>query len=121
MKKTSKLKILSTLIIIMVVIGFISPVFASGDIDQSFTFSSTATATDLESKLGNVWGIVSMKANFIAVVMVVVAGIRYMFASADQKAEFKQSMAGIIAGIAFAFAAGSIVSLIISISDTILS
>ena len=118
MKKLNK--ILTVFMLVIMLFAFVSPVFASGDIKQNFNFSSSTTATDLQTKLGNVWGIISMAANFIAVVMVVIAGIRYMFASADQKADIKKQTIILIIGAVFIFAAGRIVSLISSTATSVL-
>lgn len=107
--------------LVIVVCAFATPVFASGnvEIDTKFTQGGSA-ATGLNKLFSNAWSTIQLVANFIALVMVVFAGVRYMFASADAKADIKKSMTGVIVGLAFAFCAGSILSLMVGIGDSII-
>ncbi len=121
MKKFNK--ILSLFMIIFLLCAFITPVFAAGEGDVDVNLDFTTDASD-NSNLGdlfsNVWGTVQTVASFIALIMVVFAGIRYMFASADQKADIKKQTIILIVGAIFIFAAGSIVNLIANAAQGII-
>lgn len=105
-------KVLIAMFFICMFCSFISPIFA-GNITQNFGFSAgTAANGELTSKLNNVWGLISLVVNFISVALVVFAGLRYMFASADQKADIKKQTVILLIGAVFVFAAGNIVKLI---------
>ncbi len=68
----------------------------------------------------NILATVATIVNFASIMGLVILGIKYMVSSAEGKAEFKQSLTGVVIGLAFAFCAGSIVNLIIGIGKGIL-
>ncbi len=53
----------------------------------------------------NLWATVSAVVQILAVLAVVVAGVRYMFASADTKADIKQQTVILVVGAVLVFAA----------------
>ncbi|MDD2627640.1 MAG: TrbC/VirB2 family protein [Clostridia bacterium] len=60
----------------------------------------------------NVWKTISTIVQFLAIGAVVFAGVRYMFASADQKADIKQQTVILIVGAVLVFGATTIADLI---------
>ena len=124
MKKLNK--ILTIFMLVVAVCTFTMPVLAtkdktnSGNVSFDIGFTSEGSAGEtLNGLFGNVWSAIQTIANFVALVMVVVAGIRYMFASADQKADIKKQTVILIVGAIFIFAAGNIVKLIASAAQAI--
>ena len=119
MKKLNK--ILSIFMLVIAVYAFAMPVFATtGNVGFNADFTSGGTAGNaLNGLFKNVWSAIQTIANFVALVMVVVAGIRYMFASADQKADIKKQTVILIVGAVFIFAAGNIVKLIADAAQAI--
>lgn len=119
MKKLNK--ILSIFMLVIVVCAFATPVFAGGNvnIDTSFT-QGGEVATGLNTLFSNAWSTIQLVANFIALVMVVFAGVRYMFASADAKADIKKQTIILIVGAVFIFAAGNIVKLIADAAKSVI-
>lgn len=53
----------------------------------------------------------------LAVAAVVLAGVRYMFAGADKKAEIKDSMIVLVIGGILVFAAGSVIKIITDVGQ----
>ncbi len=53
----------------------------------------------------------------LAVAAVVLAGVRYMFAGADKKAEIKDSMIVLVIGGILVFAASSVIKIITSVGN----
>ncbi len=68
----------------------------------------------------NVWSTVTTIVQILAVAAVVFAGLRYMFASADQKADIKKSMGILAVGAILVFAATTILSFLSNVANTAL-
>ena len=66
-----------------------------------------------------VWGTVLLILQILSVAAIVIAGIRYMFASADGKADIKKQTIGLMVGAVLLFGASSVISLITSITSDI--
>ena len=102
MKKSKKifLRVLPVLIVLMVV--FTTNVFAvrpsRGDTGAGFSnFSGDMKVTantggNTVKVIGNVWGIILTVLQVAAIAAIVFSGVRYMFASADSKADIKKQM-----------------------------
>lgn len=67
------------------------------------------TVTGLTYK---VWNTVSVVAQVAAIIAIIFAGVRYMFASADQKADIKKQTIILVVGALLVFGAGLVVNLI---------
>ena len=78
------------------------------------------TGNSYDAISNNILGSIAVIVNFASLLGIVIIGIKYMVSSADQKADIKKSMTSIIVGLAFAFCAGSILSLIVGLGDSIL-
>ena len=78
------------------------------------------TGNSYDTISNNILGSIAVIVNFASLLGIVIIGIKYMLASADGKADIKKSMTGVIVGLAFAFCAGSILSLIVGIGDSII-
>lgn len=78
------------------------------------------TGNSYDDISNNILGAIAVIVNFASLLGIVIIGIKYMVSSADQKADIKKSMTGIIVGLAFAFCAGSILSLIVGLGDSII-
>ena len=61
-------------------------------------------------------GIVTMLGSILAVLVLVILGIKYMMGSTDEKAEYKKSMLPYIIGAVLVFAASSIASVIYNLA-----
>lgn len=61
-------------------------------------------------------GIVTMLGSILAVLVLVILGIKYMMGSTDEKAEYKKSMLPYVIGAVLVFAASSIASVIYNLA-----
>lgn len=83
---------------------------------------STKTGTDATNAVegfgNNILGIVSTGASVLAVVILIVLGIKYMMGSAEEKAEYKKTLLPYAIGAIFVFGAGTICSVLFGMAKT---
>lgn len=85
--------------------------------DPSKFEPSTGTATDQVQNFGqNILGIVSMGASILAVIILIVLGVKYMMGSAEEKAEYKKTLLPYVIGALFVFGAGAICTVIFNMA-----
>lgn len=65
----------------------------------------------------NITDTITTVVQILAVAAVVVAGVRYMFAGADKKAEIKDSMIVLVVGGILVFAASSVIKIITDVGN----
>ena len=123
MSNTKKmfLRVIPVLLVLMVVLT--TNVFAFGDfttanIDKDLKNStdSIGTANDAVQRI---WGTISLILQVCAVAAVVFAGVRYMFASADGKADIKKQTVGLIVGAILVFGATTVIKFVTDIAGEI--
>lgn len=124
MKKSKKifLRILPVLIVLMVV--FTTNVFAATNKAGFNDFNSDMqvnanTGGKTVKVIGNVWGIVLTVLQVAAIAAIVFSGVRYMFASADSKADIKKQMIWLVVGGVLVFAASTVVKLITTVANDV--
>lgn len=111
MKRSKKimLRVLPVLMILMVVlVGNLSAVNVPAD---PSTLQSTGSAT-VNAMAKNIWGTVALIVQILAIAAIVFAGVRYMFASADAKADIKQQTIILLVGALLVFAAVPIINFV---------
>ncbi len=74
----------------------------------------------VDTAVGSIWSTVLTILQIAAVAAIVIAGVRYMFASADQKADIKKGMIGLVIGAILVFAASTVVQFIISAATSVM-
>ena len=74
------------------------------------------TGNELTGVGEKVIGIVTMLGSILAVLVLVILGIKYMMGSTDEKAEYKKSMLPYVIGAVLVFAASSIASVIYNLA-----
>lgn len=130
MKKSKKifLRVLPVLIVLMVV--FTTNVFAArtsrGDRGAA-GFSNFNSDMKVEANTGgktvgmvnNVWGIILTILQVAAIAAIVFSGVRYMFASADSKADIKKQMVWLVVGAVLVFAASTVIKLITTVANDV--
>lgn len=104
MKKSKKilLRILPILMIGLLLVT--SNVFAADAIKAGVP-TSNGNIEKITSLGGKIWGTISVIVQIAAIAAIVFAGVRYMFASADDKADIKKQTVILIVGAALVFAA----------------
>lgn len=94
---------------------------AINGVNPSSTFS-TKTDTDATNAVknfgNNMLGIVSTAASVLAVIILIVLGIKYMMGSAEEKAEYKKTLLPYAIGAVFVFGAGVITTVLFNIAQT---
>ena len=131
MKKSKKilLRILPILMIGLLLVT--SNVFAASN-KKSTQKKDTSTSTAIEAKapdkgseitevtsLGkDIWSTLTVIVQIAAIAAIVFAGVRYMFASAEDKADIKKQTVILIVGAALVFAAVPIAKFIQSTAET---
>ncbi len=81
--------------------------------------NNTDSIEEVDSAANKIWGTVLLILQMAAIAAVVIAGIRYMFASADQKAEIKKSMIGLVIGAILVFAASIVLQFIVNVTNEV--
>ncbi len=117
MKKTSKL-IVALLIILSIVMISVSS-FADGLTPSSFSYG-TVENTDTVIGLGSqIIGVVRTVGILVAVVILLILGIKYMVGSAEEKADYKKSMIPYLVGAVLIFAASTIAGLVFDMATAL--
>lgn len=74
----------------------------------------------VKNKVDNIWATIAFVVQVASVGCVVFAGIRYMYTSADQKADIKQGLVALTIGAVLVFGATTIIRLIANSAESIL-
>lgn len=112
-------KIMTVFMLIAVVFAFAAPVFGVSWNEKTFEEATTGGSADSNVKgiTARVWNTVISVVQVLAVGAVVFAGLRYMFASADAKADIKKQTVILVVGAILVFGATYIVQLISNIAE----
>lgn len=73
----------------------------------------------IDKLTNNVWGTVLTIAQILAFAAIIFAGVRYMFASADQKADIKKGLIYLVIGAILVFAASTLVKVIVNTAEQV--
>lgn len=120
MKK--QVKIISALLIIVTILATLSSVVLaapdlSGKIDE-IAQGNDSVATDKVVNLGKtIVTIMQTIGIVVAVVVLLVLGIKYMMGSAEEKAEYKKTMIPYVVGAVLIFASTTIVNIVYQLAN----
>ena len=110
-------KLIKVLPVVMVVCLVLTSVFA---VSTDFTDLNKGSASEGVTNVAtNIWQTVVTIVRILAVAAVVFAGLRYMFASADQKADIKKSMGILAVGAVLVFGATFLLQMIANITTQV--
>lgn len=109
-------KIISIVMIVTMLIALVTPVFAVDPATIKANEDSTGKITSLGSQI---IGIVTTIGSVVAVLVLVVLGVKYMMGSAEEKAEYKKTLMPYVIGAVLVFAASTIAGVIFSFSKNI--
>ena len=116
MKKLTK--ILSIVLMVLMVLTLTTGVVRASDeetVDRLFE-GGDADTTNLEGVGANIVDIVTTIGIIVAVVVLLVLGIKYMMGSASEKAEYKKTMIPYLIGAVLIFGASAIAKAVIQMS-----
>lgn len=120
MKKT--VKIISTLLlVVMLVTSIAGTVFADSttDVLDKLKGDGKVEISSLTTVGNNVVTIINVVGIVIAVIILLIIGIKYMIGSASEKAEYKKTMIPYIVGAVLIFAGTSLVRVIYSLANSV--
>ena len=111
-------KIIASLVVVCMVVltGIFVTTYA---VNASFPSGSSATSA-LTGAVGRTWNTVSLVVQVIAVATVVFAGVRYMYSSAEKRADIKRGLSYLAIGAVFVFAAASVARFVVKAGDHII-
>ena len=114
-KKT--MKILTTVATILLIMSMGASV-VYGLTPKDMQANTSATGTNEVQSLGqNVMGVIQVAGVVIAVIILMVLGIKYMMGSAEEKAEYKKTMMPYIIGAVLIFGATTIANAIYNFAN----
>lgn len=120
MKKS--IKVISTLLLaIMLVTSVAGTVLAvdSNTVLNGLDGNGNVQISDLTKVGNNIVTIIQVVGIVIAVIVLLIIGIKYMMGSASEKAEYKKTMIPYIVGAVLIFAGTSLVRVIYSLSTSV--
>ena len=116
---TKTMKILTTIATILLILSMgASIVYGLSPSDMVANSSATGT-TEVQDFGENIMGVVQVAGVVIAVIILMVLGIKYMMGSAEEKAEYKKTLLPYIIGAALVFAAATIASVVFNFASSI--
>ncbi len=124
MKKSRKIFATVLPILMLVAVMFVSfapSIMAEGNatVDKVNGLANGSGVNSIDTSVKKVWSTVLTILQIAAVAAIVIAGVRYMFASADQKADIKKGMIGLVIGAVLVFAASTVVQFIVTATNQI--
>ena len=118
MNKT--VKVISTILMVILLVSmFSSVVMASDPASQVKNFTSsnnTPGKAEIQGLAGNVISILTTVGIAVAIIILLILGIKYMMGSASEKAEYKKTMIPYLVGAILIFGASGIAKLVISMT-----
>ena len=115
--KLMKIATVIATILMLVLVGS-NVVYGLTPTDLKANTSATGT-TEIQNFGGNIMGVINVVGVVVAVVVLMVIGIKYMMGSAEEKAEYKKTMIPYIVGALLIFAGTSLVRVIYSLSTSV--
>ena len=125
-KIRSNLLVIIILFVIMILSNiFISQVLAEDDIISGlgglneYKAGSSGTSSSFTSKVNNVVGVFRLVGSIVSVMALVALGIKYMFGSVEERAEYKETMKPYIIGAVLVFGISNVTSILYDIGSEI--
>ena len=120
MKKS--IKVISTLLLAIMLVASIAGTVLAVDpntVLNGLNGTGNVQTNDLTKVGNNIVTIIQVVGIVIAVIVLLVIGIKYMMGSASEKAEYKKTMIPYIVGAVLIFAGTSLVRVIYSLSTSV--
>lgn len=116
MKKSRKLmlRLVPVFLVLTLICVSTSSIFAVSVVKPSGSANQNITKL-----ANNIWGTIAVIVQILAIAAIVLAGVRYMFASADEKADIKKQTVILVVGAILVFAAVPIAGFIANTANQI--
>lgn len=108
-------KFVGALLVIIISFVMFSSVYAG--ISTSFPNSDGYIVNNVDKSVKTVWGTVVVIVQMLAIGAVIFAGLRYMYASADRRADIKKSLIILAIGSILVFATTTVVEFIVNVAN----
>ncbi len=105
-------------VVLVALVVLAGPVFGAG-VDQVMNMAEGNGIGTVNTAVSKVWSTVLTILQILAVAAIVFAGVKYMFASAEGKADIKNGMIGLVVGAILVFGASAIVKMILNASKEV--
>ena len=121
MSKSKKFILRAIPVLLLVVVLVASPVFGFSNFapDQLEDVGQGGETGSMGTAVNNLWATILLILQIAAVAAIVFAGVRYMFASANDKANIKQQMLVLVVGAILVFAASTVVQFIVKATQDV--
>lgn len=123
MKKIAKLSSIILVVAIItlvfsntIAIGASDPSTVINQLNPNYSENATTGITSLGQKIISY---ISIAAIVIAVIVLLILGIKYMIGSASEKAEYKKTMIPYLVGAVLVFGAGAIAQVIVQVTSNL--
>lgn len=116
-----KIKMFVLIIMAVVMVAMLSTVVSAtnnvnaADLAGKLHGTSTSASTSITDMGNQIIGIITTVGVVVAVVVLLVLGIKYMMGSASEKAEYKKTMIPYLVGAILIFGASAITKVVVSI------
>lgn len=110
---TKTMKILTTIATILLIISIgTSIVYGGATTPKDITATEGTGVDEVKTLGGKLMGVIQTAGVVIAVIILMVLGIKYMMGSAEEKAEYKKTMIPYLVGAILIFAASTIANVV---------
>jgi len=118
MKNIMKISIGILLFVLVASNVFATGVFDETEINNALNY--TGGSPTLNNSVKGIWDLTRTTLQILSVAAVIFAGVRYMVASADQKADIKKGLMWLVIGAVITFTSTTIIGFITSVADQLL-
>lgn len=116
-------RVISLVILVLMLAMVVNPVAAASSTAGGVTLptgeGTTVNDTGIQNVANNVIGVLKVVGAAIAVIVLLIMGIKYLMASVEEKADFKKAMIPYVVGALLVFAAPWIAGFIIDLAASI--
>lgn len=116
MDKKMLLKIIPGIVVFCIIL---TNVFGFGGEFNPNIVPSGNKIEEIKTPINRIWGSLSLILKMCAVVGILLTGIRYMFTSADGKADMKKTLPLLITGIVIVFASSYVIEFIVDVVEEV--
>ena len=125
MNKNNKkfIKLVSITLILMMILSVVSmrTALANSDLGSGFNYGNVPSGgtVQFDSQVNKIWNTIEYILWVASFAGILFAGVRYMFASADQKADIKKGTISLVIGMVLVFSATLVIDFIVNVFNSI--
>lgn len=125
MKKRQVLNICILFVIIFILVSLVFPEInyskdlGLGDLNQYVDQPNARTPVKFRGMVNTIISIIQTAGSIISVIVLIIIGMRYMFSSVEEKAEYKKTMIGYMIGCIMVFSLVNLLGIIYDIATKI--